>query len=175
MAGGYETPPVGQFAELLAKLNRMERRLDELERPGGTQIVLEDEAERESASGYGLSTSLTVLITIPYTCPLYPTRTNFLLGGQIFARNSRGVSDFAGVQVEAIGSVFGTGQGDEQFVQAAASGWASATTGYSFDVATQPGETVTFNLRARASGGAWTADAGNQASLWIVASHKISS
>lgn len=121
MAGGYETPPVGQFAELVAEVARLNRRLNELERPGGTQIVLEDESERESASGFALGTSLAVLITIPYTCPLYPTRTNFLLGGQLFARNSRGVSDFAGVQVRAIGSVFGTGSSNEQRAQAAAS------------------------------------------------------
>lgn len=175
MAGGYETPADGVAAELMAKFRDMERRLNELERPGGTQIVLEDESERESASGFGLSTSLSVLITIPYTCPLYPTRTNFLLGGQLFARNSRGVSDFAGVQVRAIGSVFGTGSSNEQRAQAAASTWASATTGYAFDVSTQPGETVTFQLRARALNGAWSADADNDASLWIVASHKIRS
>jgi hypothetical protein len=175
MAGGYETPAVGEFAELLRKVTQLERRLDELERPGGTQIVLEDESERESASGFALGTSQAVLVTIPYTCPLYPTTTNFLLGGQIFARNSRAVSDFAGIQVRAIGSVFGPGSGNEQFDQAAASAWAAATTGYAFDVRTEPGETVTFQLLARATNGAWSADPGNLASLWIVASHKIRS
>lgn len=74
MAGGYETPADGVAAELMAKFRDMERRLNELERPGGTQIVLEDESERESASGFALGTSLAVLITIPYTCPLYPDR-----------------------------------------------------------------------------------------------------
>lgn len=173
MAGGYETPKVGEFAELVAQISDLRRRLDEAERPGGTQIVLEDESEREATSGFGLGTSQSTLITIPYTCPPYKCRTNLLLGGQIFARNSRGVADFVAVQVEAEGSVFGLGQGNAQLAQAAASSFASATTGYAFDVTTQAGETITFRLRARADGGAWSSDGSNQASLWVVASHKI--
>ena len=175
MSGGYETPASGDYAELIRQMLDMTRRLDELERPSGTQIVLEDESEREDASGFSLSTSLSTLVSIAYTCPPYKCRTNFLLGGQLFARNSRVVADFLEVQTTAQGSVFGLAEGNPQIAQVAASGWGSATTGYAFDVTTQAGETVTFRLRARAQGGAWSAEGSNQASLWIVASHKIRS
>lgn len=175
MSGGYETPPTGEYAELIRQLRDVSRRLDELERPGGTQIVLEDESEREDASGFVVGTGFATVVTIPYTCPPYKCRTNFLLGGQVFARNTRGVTDFLYVQVEVEGSVFGLGQGNPQPAQAAASAWGSATTGYAADVTTQAGETITFRLLVRADGGPWSADGSNQASLWVVASHKIRS
>lgn len=173
MAGGYEVPAVGDFAVLRAELADVRRRLEVLERPNGTQIVLEDESEREDADGFAVTTSQTDIVTIDYVCPPYDSKANFILGGQSFVFNPTGAIDYLGIQVRATGSVFGAGSGNLQQGFAASNRWASVATGYAFDVPTEAGETVSIVLRLSAANANWAADANNTASLWFSVSHKI--
>lgn len=60
MAGGYETPPVGDFAVLRAGLREVVRRLDVLERPTGTQTAEALRTLTELVEGLLEQTSLAV-------------------------------------------------------------------------------------------------------------------
>lgn len=64
MAGGYDPPPVGDFAVLRAGLADVRRRLDELERPTGTQTAEALRTLTELVEGLLAQTSLVVTNTI---------------------------------------------------------------------------------------------------------------
>lgn len=64
MAGGYEPPPVGEFAVLRAGLKEVARRLDVLERPTGTQTAEALRTLTELVEGLLEQTSLAVTNTI---------------------------------------------------------------------------------------------------------------
>lgn len=84
MAGGYETPPVGDFAVLRAGLKEVQRRLDVLERPTGTQTAEALRTLTELVEGLLEQTSLAVTNNITAGGTITAGGSITTTGGYIF-------------------------------------------------------------------------------------------
>jgi len=96
MAGGYTVPPDGDFGAIIARLQRIEERLREMERPSGSQTAeslrqLNNASESKSASsGFLTQNDITPPLTgydtavIVFDKPEWATRATILAAGSIY-------------------------------------------------------------------------------------------
>lgn len=170
MAGGYESPATGQFGELTARLKDVQRRLDVLERPTGTQSAeLVANQVRVglgfgAQSGFAVSTSLTTRGEDEVVVPAGFSRALVSCTAILNVLNGSGSQ----VSIEVWGSVSPAGSGNPGRSWVRPGEFASVVSSYSVlldDLA--GGDVITVGARV-AAGGAIPASGFNTASSMAI-------
>ena len=181
--------PVDDLRLLSDRLRAIEDRLDRLAAPSGTQAArsvatliaqqallgesflllsrIDDDAERDSTSGFAITTSATVRATEVYTNPAYATRCTVTILGNVTGRNQTGFADILRAKV-LVATPNGPGSGIEILQTAADDHYASLAPSYTFDIELEASESLTFTIEVRTVSGTWAADSANQAQISYV-------
>lgn len=189
MAGGYTTPPTGDFGELIRRLDEQDRRLRELERPTGTQNaqavaalqvaqaelqetvdtldgVVDLIARTQNTAGRGfsdtfaLTTTSTTLTSTVFNAPDYPCRVTFTASAIVAVFNNSGAADIAYSTIEYQVSGASTVNSQRAFAALGPSGFASLNTTINGSVELPASATITFRVRGNSQVGPWSPEPG---------------
>lgn len=159
MSGGWRHVPDDPLAELRAQLLAHQARLDELERPTGTQVAetvatvadlealqIQPAADKNQGTGFTMSTTMTTRATVTFTVPVGFTRALVFGAGFVYSGTAAGGGDriYGAVEINGSSGPESIALMTTTFLIAGCAAFSAATlTGLT------PGGNFTVNMRTR--------------------------